>query len=125
MTTLFATPTTIVATAKAAKPGDTIKLTPGVYPPFAVKAVKADPPIIIEGGPGATLTGVSLGMACEGITFRGASFVMLSGTKAPLPVGLTIGDDAKRIVVEDCDFSAAGGFLANGIWVRKAFDVKI
>lgn len=126
MTIIPATPSTVVAQSKLAKAGDTIHLTGGVYQPFALKAlVSKGEPITLTAEKGVTLTGLSLGMGCEGITMRGLNFAPVSGDKQPLPVALNIAASARRIVVEGCDFSATDGFLANGIWLRTVFDVTV
>jgi nitrous oxidase accessory protein NosD len=66
MASIAATPATLPDRLAAARPGDTLKLSPGDYGLLTIKDQHFDPAIVIEGG---RFTNIVLGSA-SGITFR-------------------------------------------------------
>lgn len=69
---LDATPSTLAAKLKAARPGDTIKLTPGEYANFVIDDRRYSPNLTIDAGD-ARITAARISRS-EGVTIRGGAF---------------------------------------------------
>lgn len=113
--TIIATPATVVDVISHAAAGDTVKLAPGNYDPFALKQHRWSQPVIID-ATAATLRSVRLN-DISGLTWRGGTF---DGGEAER-YGLNV-QFSDHIVVDSVKFSH---FLRNGLNIGSVSDGRV